>query len=96
VATASYLVMSKQALDADAFPVTSTSSSARKSRLLMSCASPAGFGSGLVSLCGARKVTPSLARGRSNRHDPYHALDAATGRNRRQQFSPDYASFAPA
>src|ERR671931_2313576 len=46
---------------------------------------PSGF-VGLDALCGARKATPSLARGRSNRHDPYHALETATGRNARQRF----------
>src|ERR671930_804112 len=46
---------------------------------------PSGF-VGLDALCGARKATPSLARGRSNRHDPCHALETATGRNARQRF----------
>src|ERR671931_818515 len=41
---------------------------------------PSGF-VGLDALCGARKATPSLARGRSNRHDPYHPGPVATGCN---------------
>ena len=38
-------------------------------------------------------MTPSLARGRSSRHDPYRALLFATGRNARQRFWLDCAGF---
>ena len=59
--------------------------------------SPASIGSGFAQtfLCGASEVIPSLARGRSHRHDPYHALQTATDRNPRQRFSLVLAASAP-
>src|ERR671934_774448 len=48
------------------------------------------------TFCGARKATPSLARGRLDRHDPYHALLAATGGSPRQEFRLVSAGLATA
>src|SRR5207249_2992872 len=38
--------------------------------------------------------TSSLARGRSHRHDPYHAIQTATSGSRWQRCAPDQAIFA--
>lgn len=43
----------------------------------------------------SQESDPLLARGRSHRHDPYHALVSATSRNPRQQFRLEFPLSAP-
>jgi hypothetical protein len=44
----------------------------KRVRVAVESCGPSGSRNRLPFFCGPRKATPSLARGRSSRHDPYH------------------------